>query len=96
MKVIKYAGSEAEFKFTGFMKIMSFFMNSGMFKKQSYRYMEGFKAFAEGTRVRKLKSPSRGLKKSSRCFLIRPFFPEPFPVVPNSLLHILSQHQDSK
>lgn len=39
--------SESEFKFTGFMmKIMGAFM-SGTFKKQSYRYMEDFKNFAE-------------------------------------------------
>lgn len=40
--------SHAEFKFSGFMKIMAFFMGSGAFKKQTMSYMEDFKAFAEG------------------------------------------------
>ncbi|WP_420576153.1 SRPBCC family protein [Ekhidna sp.] len=40
--------SESEFKFKGFMKLMAFFMGKGAFKKQSYSYMEDFKAFAEG------------------------------------------------
>ncbi|MEM6738147.1 MAG: SRPBCC family protein [Bacteroidota bacterium] len=39
--------SDAEFKFKGFMKIMSFFMGKSMFKKQTLSYMEDFKAFAE-------------------------------------------------
>ena len=40
--------SEAEFKFSGFMKLMSFFMGKGVFKKQSMSFMEDFKSFAEG------------------------------------------------
>lgn len=40
--------SEAEFKFSGFMKIMAFFMGKGPFKKQTTSYMEDFKSFAEG------------------------------------------------
>ena len=40
--------SEAEFKFSGFMKLMSFFMGSGAFKKQSQSYLDDFKSFAEG------------------------------------------------
>ncbi|MEQ9466273.1 MAG: SRPBCC family protein [Ekhidna sp.] len=40
--------SEAEFKFTGFMKLMAFFMGKGPFKKQSFAFMEDFKSFAEG------------------------------------------------
>ena len=39
--------SECEFKFSGFMKIMAFLM-PGAFKKQSYKFMEQFKIFAEG------------------------------------------------
>ena len=35
-----------EFQFSGFMKVMAFFM-SGAFKKQSLCYMEDFKKFAE-------------------------------------------------
>jgi len=38
--------SENEFQFSGFMKIMSWIM-PGAFKKQSCKYMEDFKAFAE-------------------------------------------------
>ncbi|WP_101447846.1 SRPBCC family protein [Aquimarina sp. MAR_2010_214] len=38
--------SKNEFKFSGFMKIMRFLI-PGSFKKQSYTYMEDFKAFAE-------------------------------------------------
>ncbi|GAA4274489.1 SRPBCC family protein [Aquimarina gracilis] len=38
--------SKNEFKFAGFMKLMGFLM-PGAFKKQSYSYMEDFKAFAE-------------------------------------------------
>lgn len=37
---------ETEFKFSGFMKLMAFFM-PGAFKKQSYTFMEDFKTFAE-------------------------------------------------
>ncbi len=40
--------SECIFKFSGFMKFMSFFMGSGAFKKQSQLYLDDFKAFAEG------------------------------------------------
>lgn len=39
--------SESEFKFSGLMSVMSFFMK-GAFKKQSMKYLEQFKAFAEG------------------------------------------------
>lgn len=35
-----------DFRFSGFMKIIAFFM-SGSFKKQSFKYMEDFKTFAE-------------------------------------------------
>ena len=43
--------SESEFKFSGFMKLISWIM-PGSFKKQSWVYMEDFKAFAEnGTSV---------------------------------------------
>ena len=38
--------SENEFKCSGFMKIMAFFM-PGAFKKESYKYMVQFKEFAE-------------------------------------------------
>ena len=39
--------SEAEFQFSGFMmKVMAFFM-PGAFKKQSLKYLQDFKAFAE-------------------------------------------------
>lgn len=38
--------SEQEFKFTGFMKIIAFLM-PGAFKKQSQKYLEDFKRFAE-------------------------------------------------
>ncbi|MER3316737.1 MAG: SRPBCC family protein [Allomuricauda sp.] len=39
--------SESEFQFSGFgMKLMAFFM-PGAFKKQSLKYMQDFKAFAE-------------------------------------------------
>ncbi len=38
--------SKNEFKFSGFMKLMGFLM-PGAFKKQSYLYMQAFKAFAE-------------------------------------------------
>jgi hypothetical protein len=40
--------SEAEFKFSGFMKIMAFLMGKKAFQKQTQTYMEDFKAFAEG------------------------------------------------
>ena len=38
--------SECHFEFSGFMKIMAFFM-PGAFKKQSQKYLNQFKAFAE-------------------------------------------------
>lgn len=38
--------SENEFQFSGFMKIIGWLM-PGSFKKQSYKYLENFKAFAE-------------------------------------------------
>jgi len=38
--------SECEFRMSGFMKIMGWFM-PGAFKKQSRKYMDQFKAFAE-------------------------------------------------
>src|SRR5690606_23240431 len=38
--------SETEFEFSGFMKLMGWFM-PGMFKKQSQQYLDKFKAFAE-------------------------------------------------
>lgn len=38
--------SDCEFRFTGWMKIMGFLM-PGAFKKQSYKYLENFKKFAE-------------------------------------------------
>ena len=40
--------SDCEFKFSGLMKLMAFFMGKGAFKKQSMCFMEDFKAFAEG------------------------------------------------
>ena len=40
--------SESEFKFSGFMKIMALFMGKRAFQKQSYKFMEDFKSFAEG------------------------------------------------
>lgn len=40
--------SISEFKFTGFMKAVAFFMGKRTFKKQSMTYMEDFKSFAEG------------------------------------------------
>ncbi|WP_420317732.1 SRPBCC family protein [Ekhidna sp.] len=40
--------SEAEFKFSGFMKLMAFFMGIKPFKKQTMIFMEDFKSFAEG------------------------------------------------
>lgn len=38
--------SESEFQLSGFMKLMGWFM-PGAFKKQSQKYMDQFKAFAE-------------------------------------------------
>lgn len=38
--------SENEFQFKGFMKVIAFLM-PGAFKKQSYKYLEAFKQFAE-------------------------------------------------
>ena len=35
-----------EFRFKGFMKVMGFLM-PGMFRKQSYKYLQMFKTFAE-------------------------------------------------
>ena len=39
--------SDCHFEFSGFMKIMAFIM-PGMFKKQSQKYLDQFKTFAEG------------------------------------------------
>ncbi len=36
-----------EFKFSGFMKVMSWFMPKSMFSKQSMTYLKDFKTFAE-------------------------------------------------
>lgn len=41
--------SKNEFRFSGMMKLIAFLM-PGAFKKQSYQYMEDFKAFAEGAK----------------------------------------------
>ena len=41
--------SEQEFQFSGFMKLVGFLM-PGSFKKQSVKYLEDFKAFAEGAK----------------------------------------------
>ncbi len=38
---------DSDFQFRGYMRIMSFFMGSGMFKKQTRQSMEAFKTFAE-------------------------------------------------
>ena len=38
--------SDCDFEFSGFMKIMAFFM-PGAFKKQSQKYLDQFKTFAE-------------------------------------------------
>ncbi len=38
---------ETEFQFSGFMRIMSFFMGSGRFREQTRKTMESFKRFAE-------------------------------------------------
>ncbi len=40
--------SDSEFKFTGLMKLMAFFMGKKTFQKQSQSYLEDFKSFAEG------------------------------------------------
>ncbi len=40
--------SETEFQFSGFMKLMSLLWGRKAFSKQSYTFMEDFKAFAEG------------------------------------------------
>jgi hypothetical protein len=40
--------TETEFRFRGFMRIMAFFMQ-GSFKKQSLKYLEDFREFAEDT-----------------------------------------------
>ncbi|MFC3193484.1 SRPBCC family protein [Marinicella sediminis] len=39
--------ADCEFKFSGLMKVMSWFMPKSMFKKQSCQYLEDFKKFAE-------------------------------------------------
>ena len=39
--------SDSDFRFSGFMKIMSWFMPTSMFKKQSCQYLDDFKEFAE-------------------------------------------------
>lgn len=39
--------SDCEFKFSGFMRVMSWIMPKSMFCKQSIQYMEDFKSFAE-------------------------------------------------
>lgn len=41
--------SEQEFQFSGFMKLVGFLM-SGAFKKQSMKYLEDFKRFAENAK----------------------------------------------
>ncbi len=40
--------SENEFRFSGFMKVMSFFMGKKAFKNQTMSYLEDFKSFVEG------------------------------------------------
>lgn len=40
--------SESHFKFSGFMKVMAFFMGNS-FKKQSQQYLDNFKEFAESS-----------------------------------------------
>ncbi len=40
--------SDCEFKFSGFMRLMSWFMPTSTFKKQSCQYLQDFKQFAEG------------------------------------------------
>ncbi len=42
--------SEQEFNFTGFMKLVAWLM-PGMFKKQSLKYQQDFKRFAESQRA---------------------------------------------
>ncbi len=39
--------ADHEFKFSGVMKLMSWFMPKSMFQKQSCQYLEDFKSFAE-------------------------------------------------
>lgn len=39
--------SETEFRFSSFMMKLLAFIGPGMFRKQSYKFMENFKAFAE-------------------------------------------------
>ncbi len=39
--------SECEFRFSGLMKVMSWFMPKSVFSKQSCQYMQDFKRFAE-------------------------------------------------
>ncbi len=39
--------ADSHFEFSGFMKLIAFFM-PGAFKKQSQKYLDQFKAFAEG------------------------------------------------
>ena len=41
--------SESEFKFSGMMRFMSFFMPTSMFKKQTTKHLESFKKFAENS-----------------------------------------------
>lgn len=38
---------DSDFQFSGFMRIMSFFMGSGSFRQQTVKMMESFKRFAE-------------------------------------------------
>jgi len=42
--------SDCHFEFSGFMKLIAFFM-PGTFKKQSQKYLDQFKAFAEGESI---------------------------------------------
>lgn len=39
--------SDSEFKFSGYMKVMAWFMPTSMLKKQSCKYLNDFKKFAE-------------------------------------------------
>ena len=41
--------TDCEFKFSGFMRFMSFFMPTSMFKKQTSKHLESFKKFAENS-----------------------------------------------
>ena len=41
--------SDNEFKFFGFMKVMSWFMPQSMFRKKSCQYLHDFKTFAESS-----------------------------------------------